>query len=120
MSDHIPPSKHLWITGPPEFDSDTEDTKDITHVPERSGIRNPKPYHTGYPKPYWDKRRLSLLYEKITAPNRFFDEAMVRQLEEKTTKTIRTLIYSEDGKKNLLYNFEWKVLSIGQKGGLMV
>ena len=97
MSEYTPPPQYPWTTGPPNFDSDTEKTKDISGVPECSGITNPKPYQLSYPEHYWDKRYIPLLYEKITAPNRVFNEAMVNQLEIKPTKIIQTPIYSENG-----------------------
>ena len=80
MSDYTPTPNYPWTTGAPKFDLDTEETKYLSDVPKCSGIRNPNPYQSSYPEPYWDKRHLPLLYENITAPNRMFDEGMVNQL----------------------------------------
>ena len=120
MSDYTIPPHYPWTTGSPDFDSDTEDTKDLSDVPRDSNIMNSNHYQSSYPEPYWDKRHLPLLYESITAPNRVFDEAMVNQLEIKPTKIIRTPIYSEDGKHTVVHDFEWKVLNIGSNAGLTV
>ena len=120
MSDYTPPPHFPWTTGPPDFDSDTEETKDLTGVPRGRDMLNRNHYQSSYPEPYWDKRYLPLLYENITAPNRSFDEVMVNQLEIKPTKIIRTPIYSEDGKHTVVHDFKWKVLNIGPEAGLTV
>ena len=118
MSDYTPPPSYPWVTDSPEFDSETEEKKDLSDVPPCSGIRNINPYRSNYPEPYWDKRRLPFLYENITAPDISFDEDMVDKLRTKPTTIIQTPIYSEDGKKTVIHNFEWKVLNIGPKAGL--
>ena len=113
MSDYTPPPSYPWATDSPDFDSYTEETKDLSDVPPCSGIRQPKPYRSSHPEPYWDKRHLILLYENITAPDLSFDEDMVHQFERKPTKIIRTPIYSEDGEHTVVHDFEWKVLNLG-------
>ena len=94
-------STYPWTTEPPEIDLDTEGTKDFTGVPAHSSH-----LHTTYREPYWDKRFLPILYKDISAKNIVFDKGMVKQLENMTTTTIKTHIYSFDGKKTLTHIFE--------------
>ena len=110
------PKKLLWETESPSRPDDENPSlvKDYTGCELR--VSN---FQTGYPEPFWNKQYLPFLYENVDYKGFGSDDEMFGEFgKNQPTTIIKTQAYAEvgmEGKKQLLHEFEWKVLC---RGGL--
>ena len=76
-------------------------------------------FQSGYPELFWNKQYLPFLYENVDYKGFGSDTEMFGEFgNNQSTTIIKTQLYADvgmEGKKQLLHEFEWKVLC---KGGL--